>query len=211
MKRHFRYFLEGVVLVAPLAVTVYVVFQVAAWLDTKSLRALNLLANPEKDYEALPFPGMGVIVTLLGVYLIGRLGSNWAFGQAVRYWESLLVRIPLFKVLYSSVRDMLKFVVGDKSSGSGRAVTYQAPGLETKMMGVVTAEMAPAGTVEKREDYACVYFPLSYQLGGITMLVPKDKLADAKLDGLTMMRLAMTGGVAGKDGDATAPDTAPKP
>ena len=189
MHRHVRYFLQGLVLVAPVAVTVYLVI----W-----------------AVDRLPLHGFSIPIAVALIYLVGLLTDLWLFRTITRAVESLLERIPLLKIIYTSVRDMMQFVVGDRDRQPSRPVVYHVPGTDMKMMGFVTCPTAPGILKSGNEGMACVYFPMSYALGGFTLLVPADKLEPVPADSASMMRLVVTGGVSGcevpQPAEAKAPD-----
>lgn len=206
MNKHLKYLLNGVMLIVPLVATVYIIGWVAFKLDEVVLWGASVVIGEARaERFDLPFPGVGLLGTVVVLYAIGRLGQLWLFTWIVNVGERVVGRIPLIKTLYSSVRDMLNFVVGDHKESAGRAVIYNVPGSDIKMMGVVTSERPPSQFSDKCEGNVCVYFPMSYQLGGYTMMVPPDALETVDVDGMVMMRLAMTGGVGSKQGAPEKP------
>jgi len=195
MNRHARYFVQGLALTAPLGLTLYVVISLALWLDRGVVWLGARLAGKAPDEVSVPFVGVGLLFTLGAVYAIGILGQLWIVNRLVRFGEGVLRRIPLLKTLYGAIKDMLRFVFGDEDTQAGRAVTYEVPGMGIKMMGVITSDHPPRAMAPGNEDCACVYFPMSYQIGGFTFLVPKERLNRLALEGMALMRLAMTAGV----------------
>jgi uncharacterized membrane protein len=200
MKKHLRYFVQGVIVVAPIAVTIYLAVIAGIWLDNQAKWLVaRFMGGMHPSQVLFPLRIMGIVLELGCIYLVGRLTHMWFFRAFVETGEGILGRIPLLRTLYSSVRDMLRFVMGAKERGAGKPVTYSVPTLGVKMMGMVTCDSPPPGLTAGNEGFACVYFPLSYQIGGLTMLVPTDRLQPVAVDAATMLRLVVTGGVSGQE------------
>lgn len=196
MNRHVRYLLQGLVLIGPLAVTMFVVVRAALWLDREVLWLLARVVRVERPEIVLPpLRGLGIAIAIVAIYLFGRLGSVWGFRIMVQLVERALSHIPLLKTLYGALKDMTQFVLGEKRR-AGKPVTFSPLGADLKMMGLITRETPLPGMPTDKEQLACVYFPLSYQLGGLTLLVPADRLQPIDLDGAALLRLVITGGVA---------------
>ena len=211
MNRHLKILLNGVMLIVPLVATIYIIGWIAFKLDGAVLAIAGMVVGEETAARLeLPFPGVGLLGTILVLYGVGRLGQIWLFAGIVNAGERMVNRIPLIKTLYSSVRDMLKFVIGDQKEGAGRAVIYSIPGSDVKLMGVVTSEHPPDQLSDQCSGKVCVYFPMSYQLGGYTAMIAPEHLETVNVDGMVMMRLAMTGGVGSKQ-QAAAPKPEPTP
>lgn len=199
MKKHMRYLLQGVVLVAPLAITIYLIVVAVIWLDGPMRWLLMHAVGEERAKLPIFYPirAFGFIFMMCVIYLIGRLTNLWLFRTIAEGGESLLERIPLLKTVYTSVRDLMQFVVGDKKRGASRPVLYNVPGTGIKMMGLMTCGTPPEALRAGNEGMACVFFPLSYSIGGFTVLVPADKLEAVQGTSAAMLRLVVTGGVSG--------------
>jgi len=140
MKRQIEIFLAGVMVVAPLAVTVYVVWWLGSGLD--GLVRSVVEAVSDQAAEKLP-PGTGALVLVVGVYLVGLMTRVWGLRWVTAGVERLFLRLPVVRSLYESVRDMLKLFGGDPGR-MGQVVRYRLPGTEVEVLGIQTSS-APRG------------------------------------------------------------------
>lgn len=94
-----RYFFSGTLFIVPLTATAYFIYISFRWLDS----LLNL-----------PYPGLGVVIILVAITAFGYLTSNLAFQTFSGWFDHGMNRIPLVKLIYSSLKDLLNAFVGDK-------------------------------------------------------------------------------------------------
>ncbi|MCE5277785.1 MAG: DUF502 domain-containing protein [Planctomycetaceae bacterium] len=169
MQRQLRILLAGVVVVAPLAATAWVVWSLGAWLEGMGR---TLLPKIFPGIILLPGVGAGVVIVL--VYLVGLLTHFYMFNALLSRLDQLLTRVPGIKTIYESVRDLLK-LFGRGSERMGRVVRWRVPGTEMTALGVLTNEK-PAGAGPDGGNKVAVYLPFSYMFGGMTVFVPQDHL-----------------------------------
>ncbi|NOZ69372.1 MAG: DUF502 domain-containing protein, partial [Deferribacteres bacterium] len=101
MKRLTRYFLEGLLVLIPLVATIYVIYAVFTKIDS---------------IFRFEMPGLGFLVTILTITLVGFISSNFITSWLVRLVEKLFSKLPLVKMIYTSVKDLIGAFVGDKKS-----------------------------------------------------------------------------------------------
>ncbi len=181
-----RCFLRGLLVVVPLGLTIYVFFRLVDWVD--SLRNIG----PLKQF--LDFPGVGVLLTVLLITLAGALATNFLAMQALKVLERWVSRLPLIKLVYSSIRDLTDAFVGEKKSFDQPVWFEESETSEVKRLGFVTRQsMESVGLA----DHVAVYQPLSFSFGGFLILVPRARVHAVDLDSGTMMALIVSGGVSG--------------
>ena len=199
LKRFGRLVLEGLAAILPLAVTLYALW----WLGAKAESALGapirwtLRQLAERlDSPGIArwyVPGMGVVAGFVLLLAVGILARLWITRRLLALGERIMARIPLAKTIYGSVKDLLSVFAGHKKSFSTVAFVT-LPGTPFKVLGLVTREdfhdMPQVG-----DDRVSVYFPMSYQIGGYTMLVPKETIEKVDMTIEEAMRFAMTAGV----------------
>lgn len=195
MKRLVALFLRGLTLVLPLALTLYAAY----WLLASAERLFHwlwLLAFPADWY----FTGFGLVLGIIAVIGVGALMNAWIGEILVSLLERLLDRIPLVKTIYGSVRDLMSFFSG-KKKGIGRVVTVDVTP-EIRMLGFVTNEDASGLTSQKRDaERIAVFLPMSYQIGGFMIFVPRERISPVDMKVEDALRLAITAGVT-DDGEA---------
>ncbi|HSD73270.1 MAG TPA: DUF502 domain-containing protein [Steroidobacteraceae bacterium] len=193
MKQLWNLVLKGLAAILPISVTIYVVI----WLGTSVeavLRDLITLVLPERHYR----PGLGLLfgfVLLVGAGLIvNAYVVRWFLSQ----WEQFLERIPLVKTVYGALRDLMKFLPAAGKRRDLQRVVLASFG-EAHVIGFVTRESVPELALESAaEGVVAVYFPMSYQIGGYTLYMPRGRLRPLDLSVEEGMRLVLTGGISGE-------------
>lgn len=143
--------------------------------------------------EKANFPGVGLIVGLVVLYLFGLILSNWMIQHLYNWLEKILKRIPLLKTIYTSVTDLMSFFNTGEKKEKGSCVIVEYNGV--KMLGLVTRETfadLPEGI--GTDDDIAVFFPFSYQIGGLTIIVPKSSVKPVDLTIEKGLRFAITAG-----------------
>lgn len=189
--------MKGLAAVLPIGVTIYVVW----WLGTSAeslLRDAITLVVPERYY----WPGMGLIAGFLLLLGAGLVVNAYVVRWMLRAWEDFLARIPLVKTVYAALRDLVKFLPGDGKRRDLKRVVLASFG-EARLIGFVTRESPPELGVAAG-DVVAVYFPMSYQIGGYTLYLPRERLTPLDMGVEEAMRLVLTGGV------SVAGETAPR-
>jgi uncharacterized membrane protein len=187
--------LRGLVVVLPIGLTVWLLW----WLGSSAeslLRQPILLLLPEQYYV----PGMGIVAGLVLLLAAGTMVNALIVRQLLASWEAFLDRIPVVKTIYGAIRDFTKLLpAGGKRSDLKRVVL--ATFGDARLVGFVTRDDASElGIVPRADDLVAVYFPMSYQIGGYTVLLPRDRIAPLDMSVETAMRLVLTGGLSGGHG-----------
>ena len=179
MKRFARYFLRGLVITTPLALTIWVCWWVVSTVD-------NLLP--------LGIPGAGILVTILVITLVGALGSNLVARGVVNAMDGLLERLPFVRLLYSSTKDLLNAFVGEQRRFNRPVrARFDEAGL-VWTLGFVTAE----GAVRLgMPGFVAVYVPQAYNFAGNLIIVPSAHVEAIEGDAAEMMAFIVSGGVSG--------------
>jgi uncharacterized membrane protein len=189
MRRLWNTFLKGLAAVLPVALTLYVVW----WLATNAEQLLGgwlRVVAPD-----LYWPGLGLLVSFLLVLLAGVLVDAYIVRRLIRFGETLLARIPIVKTIFGALKDFARFLpAGDKRRDLKRVVLWRMG--SARLIGFVTEEhLNPRMFREPEPDLVAVYFPMSYQIGGYTLYLPKHDLEETQLSVEEAMRLVLIGGV----------------
>lgn len=192
MKRISRKLLAGLATILPLVVTVYLLYWVITSAETLLGKLLRLLL-PEGWYV----PGMGIVVGIILLFFIGLLMQAWLVRTLVSLGERIVFRIPLVKTVYGSVRDLISFVVRGQDAALRQVVTLTLGEPPVTLIGFVTREDLTSFPAEiGRKDMIAVYLPMSYQLGGYTVVVPRSAVQPLDISLEEATRFVLTGGVA---------------
>jgi uncharacterized membrane protein len=179
MKRFAQYFLRGLVITTPVALTIWVCWWVVSTVD-------NILP--------IGIPGAGILVTIVVITLVGALGSNLVTRGAVSAMDGLLERLPFVRLLYTSTKDLLNAFVGEQRRFNRpvRARFDEAGRVWT--LGFVTAE----GAVRLgMPGFVAVYVPQAYNFAGNLIIVPSTHVEAIGGDPAEMMAFVVSGGVSG--------------
>ena len=171
-----RSFAQGLLVLAPVAITVWVVWATVTtldkWLDTR-------------------IPGLGIIIAAAGITLIGYLTGNVVGNKLLSWLEGGLQRVPLIRILYNALRDLFGAFVGSKRKfDKPVAVEINKHGL--KVLGFLTNEQFDDPQLA---GHVSVYLPESYNFAGNLIVVPKDRVRPLDADGAEFMAFIVSGGV----------------
>jgi uncharacterized membrane protein len=188
-----RNILTGLVTILPLVLTLYLLYWFAVSAESL-LGGKILLMLPETLY----WPGMGLIGSLVMLFVVGLLMHAYVVQRLFAKGEQLLYRMPLINTVYRAIRDFFDYFSPTTKKEFKQVVAVTIGDTGMKVIGFVT--QAIPGRLPKDfqdEDSILVYLPLSYMIGGYTVLIPRS--ADRNLD-MSMeeaMRFTLTAGLAG--------------
>jgi uncharacterized membrane protein len=193
MFRKFRSALvRGLVVVLPIGFTIWLLWWIGSTTESL-LRRLIVLVVPPEFY----MPGMGIAAALLLFLAAGTLFNALLVQSALAAWERFLDRIPVVKTIYGATRDFVKLLpTGGKRRDLRRVVLARFG--EARVIGFVTQDDASElGIVDPGEELVAVYFPMSYQIGGYTALLPRSRIEPLEIPVEAAMRMVLTGGISG--------------
>jgi uncharacterized membrane protein len=188
--------LKGLAVVIPIALTLAILW----WMATGAERLMGSVLKytlPRGWYV----PGMGLLSGLALIMLIGLLSHVLIFQKLLNLGETIFRRLPLVKTIYTAIKDFIGYLNPDKDSEMNKVVLVQLPlmqqpGQSLQLIGFVTREQfddlpfTPAA-----EDPVAVYMPMSYQIGGYTLFLPRRLLTPIDIPFEQAMRLVLTGAV----------------
>ncbi|AKD02232.1 DUF502 domain-containing protein [Pontibacter korlensis] len=177
MKTLFRYFLNGLLIIAPIAITVFIVVGIIDWLNS---------------IFDLGIPGLGILLMVILLTVVGFIGSSFFVRPFLVVMESLLHKVPLISIIYSSIKDLFDAFVGDNQKFNKPVMVKMTEDSENHKLGFVTQETLLQLNVE---DKVAVYFPHSYNFSGELFLVPKRNVTYINLPSSEVMKFVVSGGV----------------
>jgi uncharacterized membrane protein len=184
--------LKGLVTILPIGLTVYFVYWLGVTTEGLLSKPIKLAVGQENYW-----PGMGLVMGFLLLFLVGLAVNAFLVRRVLGMGEDLLLRVPVVKTVYSAIRDMTRLVNTDKKKGDlDRVVTVETQ--VGRLIGFVTQEHANTLGIGGGEDLVAVYLPMSYQIGGYTVYLPRSKLGETDLTVEQAMRIVLTGGVRGR-------------
>lgn len=192
MKQFGKYFVNGLLFLIPVGVTVYIVVFLFNTIDqmVKSI----FIRGQESVEPQWWWTGLGVIILLIVITLVGFLSSLFITRPMLQLIDKLLVRLPLVKLLYSSIKDLVGAFVGDQKKFDQPVIVNVLPGGSAKALGFVTRKSMDFLGLEKS---VAVYFPQSYNFAGSVLIFPVDQVQPIQADSSEVMAFIVSGGVSG--------------
>ena len=179
MKKIINYFLQGLLYIVPITVTMYVV----VWTFKKIDGILPF-----------QFPGLGLIVIIALITIIGFLGSVAIASPINSFFQNLLKRAPLLNTIYSAVKDLMNTFVGEKK-GFQQAVFVKIYDNSTiERIGFISNDDLASLNINK--ERVLVYIPHSYNFSGNLFVVEKKYITPIDAPSSEIMKLIVSGGVA---------------
>ncbi|MDO9155393.1 DUF502 domain-containing protein [Sediminibacterium sp.] len=196
LKRLLQYFFQGLIVLAPIGITIWVVislFNVVDDILPSIIRnvAPNL-AQRDADGNIIRMPGLGFLVVIALVLLVGWLSSLFAINRLVALLDTVLEKTPGIKFIYSSVKDFLEAFAGNKKKFN-QPVLVNVDGADIWRIGFITQQSSIDFGLE---NHVTVYVPHSYAISGITYFVPSHKVKPLpNIGAADAMKFTVSGGV----------------
>ena len=179
IQRLIRYFFSGTLFIVPLVATIYFIFVSFRWLD---------------GLIELPYPGLGLLIILAVITGFGYLTSGLAQKTLIHWFDQLVNRIPLVKIVYSSLKDLIGAFVGDQKKFDKPVLVRINRENNLHRIGfVVQQDLSGVGL----PDMVAVYFPQSYAVAGDHFLVHRENIFPLDVSGPAAMKFIVSGGVTG--------------
>jgi uncharacterized membrane protein len=179
LSRFTRLFLQGILIIAPLALTSYLLYVIFSGIQ-------DLL-----KISGYPFITLGIVIVSLT--FIGFLSSTFLVRPIIQWGERLIKGIPLVNIIYTSVKDLLEAFVGNKKKFSEPVIVTLNKDNGLKRIGFITSKDVKFFDLD--ENTIAVYFPHSYNISGNVYFVPKDHVKPLDLPAADVMKFIVSGGV----------------
>jgi uncharacterized membrane protein len=186
LKKIFRYFIQGLIILAPIGITAYVLY----WLFDKVDSILRPYVN---------IPGLGFGIIILFVILVGWVSSYFLMGSFINFFDHWMERTPGIKFIYTSTKDFFEAFAGDKRKFN-KSVLANVFSEDVWIVGFLTDE--EMAKFEMGADKVAVYVPQAYNFAGQLYILPRHKVR--KIEKITAgeaMKYAVTGGVVDLDAE----------
>ena len=186
-----KLFLKGLAVVIPVTLTLAILWWFARTAE-RFLGQILVQLLPQGWY----LPGMGLVSALAITVLVGLLTHVIIFQKLFDFGDALFHRLPLVKTIYSALKDFVGYLSPDSKVGASKVVLVRLPGQEFEQIGFVTREDFSSLPLEPTVDEpVAVYLPMSYQIGGYTLFLPRSCLTPVDLSFEDGMKLVVTGAV----------------
>ena len=178
MKKFINYFLQGLLYIVPITVTLYVVYWTFQKID---------------GILPFQFPGLGLIIIIALITFIGFVGSAIIASPINAFFQRLLKRAPLLQTIFSSVKDLMSTFVGKKKGFSQPVLIKLYENSTIERIGFITNE--DLSTLQIKEGKVLVYLPHSYAFSGQLFVVDRNYITPVDSSSSEIMKLIISGGV----------------
>ena len=182
-----RYFLQGIIYIAPMAITGYIIFLIFDFVD-------GILETALYSILGMRVPGLGLFIIILFLVLVGYLGQSILARPFKTLFKSILLRVPILNFIYSAFNDLFAAFVGKEKKFNRPVIVVMNPLTNVEKMGFLTEEDL-SGFGEKGK--VAVYFPHSYNFSGEMFIVPIEQVKPLNINPTDAMKFVVSGGVAG--------------
>ncbi|HVZ77826.1 MAG TPA: DUF502 domain-containing protein [Gemmatimonadaceae bacterium] len=177
MSRLLNYFFKGLIVIAPIFITVYICYLIFTRIDS---------------WLGLPIPGVGFVVTIVLITAVGFVTQTFLSRTVLSAMDSLINRLPFVRLLYSSTKDLLNAFVGEQRRFDKPVLATVTPGGSARVFGFVTQEsLAGFGM----SDHVAVYVPQSYGFAGNLVVFPASQVQRLDAESAHVMAFIISGGV----------------
>ncbi|MCW5916917.1 MAG: DUF502 domain-containing protein [Ferruginibacter sp.] len=198
-RKVFQYFLQGILIIAPLAVTIYalyfVVTTIDSWLPIFTYKD-QLGVVHVQNY------GIGLLIIISVIILIGYFSSFFITGRILSFMDKIMERAPGIKHIYSTTKDFFEAFAGDKKKFT-QNVLANVDDNDVWRLGFVTRDdMADFGL----DGYVSVYIPMAYSVAGNVYIIPRSRVKPiTHISSAQTMKFAVSGGVTDIEEEADSP------
>lgn len=193
MKRLSKYFLRGILTFLPFGLTVYFFIIFVIWSEGVTSYGITLF------FPDFYVPGMGLALSIAAIAFLGFIVSQPIFNQLIAFIELPFKNVPLIRSIYFALKSLSEYFSPTGDSPAQQVVLVKFPNMDIEMVGFLTRKkFNDLPTEFQFEDKVAVYMPMSYQVGGYTVFVPKSRIRPAHLPVEIAMRSALTAWMPGK-------------
>lgn len=197
--RVLRYFLQGLLFTAPLAMTIYALWWMFSFID-------ELLLDYLTEYIGFRIPGLGLIIIAIVVTVIGFMGSTILFHPVLNYLDGLISRTPVIKILYTSFKDFLAAFVGKDKKFTEPVLVKFSQDADMEKIGFITNKDLSHLGIDK--DKVAVYFPYSYTFTGTLFIVPASNVRPINASPTEVLKFIVSAGITSIQGKRVQNDNA---
>jgi len=194
MARLRAYFLAGVLVTAPTAITVYLAWWIISWIDGWVRPLIPAAYNPE---QFLPFtiPGIGLVVVIIVLTLVGAFAAGYVGRLVLRIGEGAFARMPVVRSVYSAVKQIMETVLANKSSAFREVVMIEYPRKGLWSLGFITGPAHPEVQRTNAEEMVNVFIPCAPPTAGYMVFVARRELTVLDMTVEDGLKLVVSAGI----------------
>ncbi len=195
MKKYLKkYFIAGLLVVVPLYISMYVVYLIVNAMDS----IFYVLPEEIRPHSYMPFhiPGLGILVTVVGIMLVGMVVTNFLGKKMVEIGEAIVARIPFMRTIYNVTKQFLSTFFSQESHGFNRVVLLEYPRKGMYSIGFVTSRTR--GEIQERTEQKTVnvFIPTTPNpTSGFYFAVPEEDVIPLDMSVEDAFKVIMSGGI----------------
>jgi uncharacterized membrane protein len=198
MKRIVRallnYFVKGLIVVVPVGAALFLIFWAIRSIDN-ALNLSDIFWPGSKTGKPVYIPGLGILNVIIVIFIAGILVTNVITDPIKRWANRWINRLPLFKFLYSSIKDLTEAFVGEEKKFN-EPVIVEVNEFGLKKIGFLVQKDLSSLNLPGE---VAVYFPYSYSFAGQVVIISADKVKPLDKSAADIMKFVISGGVSGLD------------
>ncbi len=194
MSRLRAYFLAGVLVTAPIAVTVYIAWWFITFIDGSVRPLIPPAYNPE-NYLPFSIPGIGLLVVIVAVTLIGAFAAGYVGRLVIRIGEGLVGRMPVVRSIYSAAKQIFETVFAKKSKAFREVVMVEYPRRGLWALGFVTADAHPEVQRVLSDEMVNVFVPCAPPTAGYLVIMARKDMVVLEMTVEDAWKLVVSGGI----------------
>tara|TARA_R110002073_G_scaffold336208_1_gene530954 strand:+ start:97194 stop:97793 length:600 start_codon:yes stop_codon:yes gene_type:complete len=199
MKRLVSYLLQGLLYIAPIGITTYIIYAVFMFMD-------GLLQELLVKFFDIKIPGLGFLTLLLFLILIGFIGRTFIAEPIKALFKNLIARVPLLNFIYSAFNDLFSAFVGKEKKFSKPVLVKVNLNSDLEKLGFITEENLDLLHLKEK---VAVYFPHSYNFSGELFIVPKANITPVDINSSDVMKFVVSAGLTGWNKEDVVKSTEP--
>ena len=193
MNRLFTYFIQGLLLVAPLGITGYIVYRIFMFTD-------GLLSTYLVEHFEIKTPGLGILIIFILLVLLGIIGETILARPIKKFINKILLKTPFLKLIYTSINDLFSAFIGKERKFHRPVMVLINKENSLWKMGFVTQDLP---IIIDEHEVITVYCPFSYGFSGEIYFVPSTSIKPLSIPPTEAMKFIVSGGVSGVHFNAT--------
>jgi uncharacterized membrane protein len=184
-----QYFLQGILVIAPIAITIYAVYSVVSFIDNQ----LPLFTAKDPDGKVyVRNYGLGFLIVIAAIIFIGYISSFFIKNRLFNLFDSILKRTPGIRFIYSTTKEFFEAFAGEKKKFN-KPVLANIDSTDVWRVGFITQEEVKDFGFS---EHVAVYIPMSYSIAGNVYLLPRNRVRlVSNINATDAMKFAISGGV----------------
>jgi uncharacterized membrane protein len=197
------YFLAGVLVTAPISITIYIAWLIISFIDSAINPLIPTRYNPE-TYLPFALPGVGVVILVVMLTLIGALTAGFVGRTIMRIYDTLLARMPVFRSVYGALKQIIETILAQQSSAFRQAVLVEYPRPGLWAIAFITGRTEGEVQNLTAEETINVFLPTTPNpTSGFLLFVPKKDVVPLSMTVEEAIKMVISGGI------VTPPDRRP--